>query len=75
MEMQPTPLSDLPPAPLTDHLMQPPSLPDTLFASPETWISSLPSMYAFFFLMGKHIIITHYLLSSNAFNAVDQIAT
>ncbi|XP_075893227.1 interferon regulatory factor 6 [Nelusetta ayraudi] len=42
MEMQPTPLSDLPPAPLTDQLMQPTPLPDTLFASPETWISSLP---------------------------------
>lgn len=48
MEMQPTPLSDLPPAPLTDQLMQPTPLPDTLFASPETWISSLPSMSAFF---------------------------
>lgn len=64
MEMQPTPLGDLPPAPLTDHLMQPPPLPDTLFASPETWISSLPSMDAFLFLMGKHIIIAHYLLSN-----------
>lgn len=48
MEMQPTPLGDLPPAPLTDQLMQPTPLPDTLFASPETWISSLPSMSAFF---------------------------
>lgn len=42
VEMHPTTLSDMPPAPLPDHPMQPPSLPDTLFASPETWISSLP---------------------------------
>lgn len=46
VEMQPSPLNDMPPAPLPDHSMQPPSLSETLFASPETWISSLPSMYA-----------------------------
>lgn len=46
VEMQPSPLNDMPPAPLPDHSMQPPSLTETLFASPETWISSLPSMYA-----------------------------
>lgn len=43
VEMQPTALSDMPPAPLPDHSMQPPSLPDMFFASPEMWISSLPS--------------------------------
>ncbi|XP_034022486.1 interferon regulatory factor 6 [Thalassophryne amazonica] len=42
VEMHPTPLADMPPAALPDPSMQPPSLPDTLFASPETWISSLP---------------------------------
>ncbi|XP_053171907.1 interferon regulatory factor 6 isoform X1 [Scomber japonicus] len=42
VEMQPTALSDMPPAPLPDHSMQPPSLPDMFFASPEMWISSLP---------------------------------
>lgn len=45
VEMHPSPLGDMPPAPLPDHSMQPPPLPDTLFASPETWISSLPSKY------------------------------
>lgn len=44
VEMHPTPLDD--PTPLPDHSMQPAPLTDTLFASPETWISSLPSMYA-----------------------------
>lgn len=44
MEMQPAALGELPAAPLADQLMQPAvPLPDTLFASPETWISSLPS--------------------------------
>ncbi|XP_010740648.3 interferon regulatory factor 6 isoform X1 [Larimichthys crocea] len=42
VEMHPTPLNDMPPAPLPDPSMHPPSLPDALFASPETWISSLP---------------------------------
>lgn len=42
VEMQPTPLGDMPPAPMPDPSMQPPPLPDALFASPETWISSLP---------------------------------
>ncbi|KAF7670182.1 hypothetical protein LDENG_00068190 [Lucifuga dentata] len=42
MEMHPTPLSEMPPAPLPDPLMHPPPIPDTMFASPETWISSLP---------------------------------
>lgn len=45
VEMQPTPLAEMPPAPLPDHSMQPPSLPDIMFASPEMWISSLPSEY------------------------------
>ncbi|XP_057702941.1 interferon regulatory factor 6 isoform X2 [Corythoichthys intestinalis] len=44
VEMQATPMADLPSAPLADPSMQGPSLPDTLFASPEMWISSLPSM-------------------------------
>lgn len=46
VEMQPTQLSDMPPAPLPDpsmQQMQPPSLPEVFFASPEMWISSLPS--------------------------------
>lgn len=43
VEMQPSPMVDLSPAPLPDHSLQPPSLPDALFASPEMWISSLPS--------------------------------
>ncbi|XP_022058850.1 interferon regulatory factor 6 [Acanthochromis polyacanthus] len=42
VEMQPTPLGDLPPAPLPDPSMQTPLLTDALFASPEMWISSLP---------------------------------
>ncbi|XP_057702942.1 interferon regulatory factor 6 isoform X3 [Corythoichthys intestinalis] len=42
VEMQATPMADLPSAPLADPSMQGPSLPDTLFASPEMWISSLP---------------------------------
>ncbi|XP_030274363.1 interferon regulatory factor 6 [Sparus aurata] len=42
VEMHTTTLADMPPAPLPDHSMQPPPLPDALFASPETWISSLP---------------------------------
>lgn len=45
VEMHPTPLNDMPPAPLPDPSMHPPSLPDALFASPETWISSLPSKH------------------------------
>lgn len=43
VEMHPTPLADMPPAPLPDHSMQPNPLSDSLFASPEMWISSLPS--------------------------------
>lgn len=39
VEMHPTPLATMPPAPI----LQPPSLPEAFFASPETWISSLPS--------------------------------
>lgn len=46
VEMQPTPMAEMPPAPLPDQSMQPPSLPDVMFASPEMWISSLPSKYA-----------------------------
>lgn len=45
VEMHPTPMADMPPANLPDHSMQPPPLPDTLFATPETWISSLPSKH------------------------------
>lgn len=45
IEMHPTPMVEMPPAPLPDHTMQPPPLPDTLFATPETWISSLPSKH------------------------------
>ncbi|XP_061583076.1 interferon regulatory factor 6 [Cololabis saira] len=40
VEMQPTPMSDMPPAPLPT--LQPPPLSEGLFASPEMWISSLP---------------------------------
>lgn len=47
VEMHTTTLADMPPAPLPDHSMQPPPLPDALFASPETWISSLPSKCPF----------------------------
>ncbi|XP_061689160.1 interferon regulatory factor 6 [Syngnathoides biaculeatus] len=42
VEMQATPLADMPAAPLADASLQGPTLTDTLFASPEMWISSLP---------------------------------
>ncbi|CAI5687867.1 interferon regulatory factor 6 [Oreochromis niloticus] len=41
VEMQPT-THDMPPVTLPDPSLQPPPLPDSLFASPEMWISSLP---------------------------------
>uniref|UniRef100_A0A3P9H5K8 Interferon regulatory factor 6 n=1 Tax=Oryzias latipes TaxID=8090 RepID=A0A3P9H5K8_ORYLA len=41
-EMQPTPMADLPPAPLPDPILQPAPLSDSFFASSEMWISSLP---------------------------------
>lgn len=42
VEMQQT-THDMPPVTLPDPSLQPPPLPDGLFASPEMWISSLPS--------------------------------
>ncbi|XP_053287472.1 interferon regulatory factor 6 isoform X1 [Pleuronectes platessa] len=42
VEMQPTPLADMPPAPLPGPILHPSPLTEALFASPETWISSLP---------------------------------
>ncbi|XP_077583106.1 interferon regulatory factor 6 [Stigmatopora nigra] len=42
VEMTPTPMTEISSAPLADPSMLAPSLPDTLFASPEMWISSLP---------------------------------
>ncbi|XP_077429608.1 interferon regulatory factor 6 isoform X2 [Vanacampus margaritifer] len=42
VEMQPTPMADMPAAALADPSMQGPTITDTLFASPEMWISSLP---------------------------------
>ena len=43
VEMQPIPLLELTPAPPHNPIMLPPSMPDAMFASPEMWISSLPS--------------------------------
>lgn len=51
VEMHPTALADMPPAPLPDQSMQTPTLPDALFASPELWISSLPSKYVSFLVL------------------------
>ncbi|XP_077459671.1 interferon regulatory factor 6 [Stigmatopora argus] len=42
VEMTPTPMTEISSAPLADPSMLAPSLPETLFASPEMWISSLP---------------------------------
>ncbi|XP_014892445.1 interferon regulatory factor 6-like isoform X6 [Poecilia latipinna] len=41
VELPPTNMDELPPAPLPDPILQPAPLSD-VFASPETWISSLP---------------------------------
>ncbi|XP_007544386.1 interferon regulatory factor 6-like [Poecilia formosa] len=43
VEMPPTNMDELPPAPLPDPILQPAPLSEVFFASPETWISSLPS--------------------------------
>ncbi|XP_076003513.1 interferon regulatory factor 6 [Genypterus blacodes] len=42
MEMLPTPMSVMPPPPLPDASMHPQPIAEAMFASPETWISSLP---------------------------------
>ncbi|MEQ2190217.1 hypothetical protein GOODEAATRI_033530, partial [Goodea atripinnis] len=43
VEMPATNLDELPPAPLPHPILQPPPLAEAFFASPEMWISSLPS--------------------------------
>lgn len=42
IEMQPPPMPGMAPAVMPDPIMQHPPLPEALFATPETWISSLP---------------------------------
>uniref|UniRef100_A0A3B5R5J7 Interferon regulatory factor 6 n=1 Tax=Xiphophorus maculatus TaxID=8083 RepID=A0A3B5R5J7_XIPMA len=42
VEMPPSNLDELPPAPLPDPILQPSPLSDIFLASPEMWISSLP---------------------------------
>lgn len=55
VEMQPTPMVDQPTVPLPDSSLQPAPLTDAFFASPEMWISSLPSEFVQFVVPGKEI--------------------
>lgn len=55
VEMQPTPMVDQPTVPLADSTLQPAPLTDAFFASPEMWISSLPSEFLQFVAPCKEI--------------------
>lgn len=57
VDMDQTTVPTMPTVTMPDPSLQPPPLPDALFASPETWISSLPSECALSLILDSSLAL------------------